>query len=446
MSKLGLLQVHELRNFGPSCLNRDGDNQAKTAYFGDTLRGRISSQCKKRVMRNYFCEKAGNRVIGVPDTDFQCELAESYATKDVGALVFKYLQDSGKLDNVSDTVIQELNGPDWFGSFKGDKKAVMMKWGWADVEAVIQCTCDKLDNTTIYLDNLKLKDRVSIISKDEKAKNDLKALKKQTDKETYLADKHKVLVDCFNKLPLKEQLAYTSELREVAFDIALFGRMSTIKSLSNVEAALSVSHAISTNKVRQEDDFFIAVDDLVEQGIIRDSDGDEQKGAGHLNEASYNSCCYYTYYSVDLDLLVENLKKYTTGDGEFSLDMLKDDLRRLLQAIVYTTPTGKSKGYATCGVMPKYMVIERIEDKRPINYMDAFEKPVAYSAGESLVERSIKRLNDTVDGMDDYVGFNGDRVTCSPGLIGEGKIPAIKNSTTYYSVDEAIESILSTIK
>lgn len=249
----------------------------------------------------------------------------------------------------------------------------------------------------------------------------------------------------FDKLTLKDQLAYTSECREVGFDIALFGRMSTINILTNVEAALSVSHALSTNKVQQEDDFFIALDDFLESGIIKDDKGDTKKGAGHMSETSYDSCCYYTYYSIDLDLLVHNLKNYNT-DGDKCLAIFKDDLRLLLKAIFETTPTGKSKGFASIGVKPSYMIFERISDKRPVNYINAFEKPVTCSADKGLVECSIERLNTFVDDMDGYAGFKGDRVTCSPGLIGEGKISAIKTSTTYANVDEAIESILATIK
>jgi len=443
MSKLGLLQVHELRNFPPSCLNRDGDNQAKVAYFGDTLRGRISSQCKKRVMRKDFCDKFENHIVGIPQTDITCKLHESYATKDIGELVLSYFFDEGVVDRDDEATITDLRSKDWFGSFKGDKKPVMMKWGWADVEAVITCTCDRLQKTSVYLDGLSYKQKLGIISKDKKADDDLKVLKNKVDKEAYLNSNHNLLVKLFNSLSLKEQLSYTADLREVAFDIALFGRMSTIKSLSNVEAALSISHAISTNKVRQEDDFFIAVDDLVEKGILKDDDGDEQKGAGHLNETSYNSCCYYTYYSVDLDLLVENLTKHTVKE-DYNEEEFREELRQLLKTIFDTVPTGKSKGFGTCGVRPQYMVFERIKDKRPVNYINAFEKPVSYSAGESLVEKSIKRLNDTIVKMDRHAGFNGDRVICSPDFT--GNITSVEGSTVYINIDEAIESILATIK
>lgn len=468
MHKLGLLQVHELRNFGPSCLNRDGDNQAKVGYFGGCLRGRVSSQCKKRVMRKYFWEDSKNHGIDIPNIVVPYNLNESYNTREVGEFVFKFLEDSGISYNLSDKDIKGLKGKQWFGSLKGSKNkgdkttedegkedevkkgedtqnTVMLKWSWHDVKTIIQCTLDKLQNTSVYLDNLSLKARVQIISSNDKAKGDLKKYNNDTDKEKYISEHHDLLVACFNKLTLKDQLAYTSECREVGFDIALFGRMSTINILTNVEAALSVSHALSTNKVQQEDDFFIALDDFLESGIIKDDKGDTKKGAGHMSETSYDSCCYYTYYSIDLDLLVHNLKNYNT-DGDKCLAIFKDDLRLLLKAIFETTPTGKSKGFASIGVKPSYMIFERISDKRPVNYINAFEKPVTCSADKGLVECSIERLNTFVDDMDGYAGFKGDRVTCSPGLIGEGKISAIKTSTTYANVDEAIESILATIK
>ena len=46
-----LIQIHILQNYAPSNLNRDDTGSPKTAFFGGTLRGRISSQCLKRSIR-----------------------------------------------------------------------------------------------------------------------------------------------------------------------------------------------------------------------------------------------------------------------------------------------------------------------------------------------------------------------------------------------------------
>lgn len=45
------IEVHALRSFPPSNLNRDDLGTPKTAVFGGTRRLRISSQCLKRTWR-----------------------------------------------------------------------------------------------------------------------------------------------------------------------------------------------------------------------------------------------------------------------------------------------------------------------------------------------------------------------------------------------------------
>ena len=44
-----LIQIHMLQNYAPSNLNRDDSGSPKSAVFGDQPRGRISSQCLKRL-------------------------------------------------------------------------------------------------------------------------------------------------------------------------------------------------------------------------------------------------------------------------------------------------------------------------------------------------------------------------------------------------------------
>ena len=51
-----LVEIHVLQNFAPSNLNRDDTGAPKDAFFGGTRRGRISSQCDKRAVRQYFEE------------------------------------------------------------------------------------------------------------------------------------------------------------------------------------------------------------------------------------------------------------------------------------------------------------------------------------------------------------------------------------------------------
>ena len=49
-----LIEIHALQNFAPSNLNRDDTGAPKDALFGGTRRARVSSQCSKRSIRQYF--------------------------------------------------------------------------------------------------------------------------------------------------------------------------------------------------------------------------------------------------------------------------------------------------------------------------------------------------------------------------------------------------------
>ena len=49
-----LIEIHALQNFAPSNLNRDDTGAPKDTFFGGTRRARVSSQCLKRSVREYF--------------------------------------------------------------------------------------------------------------------------------------------------------------------------------------------------------------------------------------------------------------------------------------------------------------------------------------------------------------------------------------------------------
>ena len=88
-----------------------------------------------------------------------------------------------------------------------------------------------------------------------------------------------------------------------AADLALLGRMLADLPDKNRDAASQVAHAISTNRVNTEFDFYTAVDDLQSK---------ETTGAGMMGTIEFNSACYYRYSNIDL----EQLKKNFGGDTE----------------------------------------------------------------------------------------------------------------------------------
>ena len=50
------LDIHAIQAVPPANINRDDTGSPKTAQFGGVTRARVSSQCWKRAIRNYFKE------------------------------------------------------------------------------------------------------------------------------------------------------------------------------------------------------------------------------------------------------------------------------------------------------------------------------------------------------------------------------------------------------
>ena len=62
-----LYEIHMLKNYPATNLNRDETGAPKTCEFGGAIRGRISSQCLKRTWRTsqIFNELVGTDNLGV---------------------------------------------------------------------------------------------------------------------------------------------------------------------------------------------------------------------------------------------------------------------------------------------------------------------------------------------------------------------------------------------
>jgi len=176
-----------------------------------------------------------------------------------------------------------------------------------------------------------------------------------------------------------------------AVDIALFGRMTTSEAFEDVEAAMQVAHAISTHAVVNEVDYFTAVDDLGKAG----------GGAGHVDEAQFNSACFYKYFCLDWDQLLLNLAgpEPDASDADAHkrwINEMKPNAERLaaaalghfIRAAARSTPSGKQNSFASfcepCGILVEI----KKNGKVPTNYANAFAEPV---------ERIGKPENDAPD-------------------------------------------------
>ncbi len=331
-----LIQIHMIQNHNASNLNRDDLGAPKTCYFGGVLRSRISSQCIKRSIRTspYFKELLG----GI------------------------------RTRRLVDLILNEING--------GEKERKLIE--------------EIFDKCGIKVKESKKKAKESNQEETETTEDTRQASKMlvYTSKEavTEMAE----IIKENNNLKADDFVNEFGNLivnKTAVPDMALCGRMLETGVLkgTTVEASLQVAHAFSTHEARPEVDYFIAADD------IRGDDA----GAGFLDENMYSSACFYKYFSINWNILVDNLKGYHNNEK-----LAINTIAKFIQASALTTPTGKQNSFAAHN-LPDGIIIEFRDI--PINYANAFAEPVSRNQGRSVIEQSIAQLAQYVEDID--VGF-----------------------------------------
>ncbi len=334
-----LIEIHMLKNYPATNLNRDDTGAPKTCYFGGSQRGRISSQCLKRTWRT--------------SEQFQALESAGYRSRTLPEMVAKRLADTGVSADLVAVAQKMLTGIANKDGKTNDKKITsqIIFFSPDDVTALTECARQLI----------------------EKA-GDSKTLEKtKPDEITALMKK--------------------VNARAITLDIALFGRMVTSDAFVNVDAAMQVAHAVSTHTVNLESDYYTAVDDLLGGGEGTDDSESDQTGAGMIGDIDYNSCCYYLYAALDTDVLRENLK--SSPDAQSKLPVL---LPTLLAVMAQSNPTGKQNTFAG-HVLPEMVMVEFKQQKVPLSYANAYAEPVSLRKGH-VVRDSIEKLAKEVDLMD----------------------------------------------
>lgn len=356
-----LIEIHMLQNHAPCNLNRDDTGSPKDCMFGGVRRSRISSQSIKRSIRKspVFTEEMKSAPMAI-------------RTRRLPELVKERLVKEGVDSRMAEVAAQKVKE---FGKSKEKKKE--------------QETEEKEDK------------------KEKKKKTEEKEDYKETETAQimFITEKDveyvvKVMKEVMATANTPEQLEKVEAKkiqktlkgwRPITPDIALFGRMITSDAFEDVEASMQVAHALSTNKMDHEFDYFTAVDDL-KKGV------EDDPGAGMIGDVEFNSACYYKYFSLDFDNLVNNLagpnpdEKTLKEAREIALTTTK----AFINAAINTTPSGKQNTFAA-HQLPDAILIEVRKKKIPVSYANAFVKPAAPNGKKDLVEESIDKLASYVE-------------------------------------------------
>jgi CRISPR system Cascade subunit CasC len=352
------IEIHLLQNFAPSNLNRDDTGSPKDAEFGGYRRARISSQCQKRAVRNYF--KDHNLVPAANRAERTKRLAEA---------VSKLLQ------------------------AKGRDEGTALRAAKTAVSAFLPKSENKEEHKTPYLLFL----GESEITRFADVVNhhwDAFAAEPKSNAPSTPAEKPAGRgrgKPKPNEDGPKAPEGFAKAVEKLldggkAADLALFGRMLADLPEKNVEAACQVAHAISTNKIHSmEMDYYTAVDDLKPE---------DTAGADMIGTVEFNSACFYRYASLDVTELVGGFhdEKKTRPFGlQGDTKLAQTTATAFLKAFIHAIPTGKQNSFAAHN--PPSLVFAIVRDGPPVSLANAFVKPITPRNGDSLVEKSIEALD-----------------------------------------------------
>ena len=329
------VELHILQNFVPSNLNRDDTGSPKECEFGGYRRARISSQSLKRAMRLEFersslvdaAHRASRTRLLIGEVAKRLPSRDSESARSVT----RALLDAAGID-------ADDEGRTGYALFLGEQEIAAM---------------------SSYVD-----DRWDTLISEELSAGDKREIKGD-------------LVEMLNG--------------GRAAAVALFGRMLADLPDCNVDAAAQVAHAISTNPLTIEFDYFTAVDDLLPA---------EDSGAAYLDVAEFDSACFYRYANLDIEQLRANLH----GDEE----LVQTCLRAFLQSAVTAVPSGKQNSMAAHN--PPSFIFALVRDGAPWSLANAFLAPVLPSTEDDIMQRSARDLAQYWDSLADMYGVEDVRL------------------------------------
>jgi CRISPR system Cascade subunit CasC len=347
------LELHILQNFAPSNLNRDDTGAPKDCEFGGVRRARISSQCFKRAIRQAF------------------SLHHLVPADEMGARTKRLAQ------QVADRLVS-THGLDQATSMDNAKIALS--------GAGLKVVEDDKTQYLLYLPRRHIEGLAKLIHENWDVLGQLSAASGADGGEggdQAKAKKNKKDEKAAAKATVPKELAKgVADLLSDASktpDVALFGRMIADNPDWNVDAACQVAHAMSTNRVGMEFDFYTAVDDFR---------GEATQGSDMMGTIAFNSACFYRYLVLDCDQLGRNLNPESEAPK-----ILRPTVEAFLKAAVLAVPTGKQNSMAAQNP-PSYILTVVRPSGAPVSLANAFLKPVKPTSDSDLVDVSIERLDD----------------------------------------------------
>jgi CRISPR system Cascade subunit CasC len=350
------IEIHAIQNFAPSNLNRDDTGSPKDCEFGGHRRARVSSQCWKRAIREYFSQEEliPASQTGVRTKKLVGKIAELLMERDNT----RTLEDAS---GVAAAAVGDL-GVKFDPKSKDEKKtSVLLFVGMDQIEALTSSCHEHWD---------------PLLAESKKKKKEGKKEEEGPGKKKKSALPKSVLDSLWVALQGSR-----------AADLALFGRMIAEDPGLNVDAACQVAHALSTHRVAPEFDYYTAVDDL---------GSEEETGAGMIGTQEFNSACFYRYANIDLKQLQSNLQ----DDRELALG----GARAFLQSFILAIPKAKQNSTAAQNLPSFVMIVVR--NRGLASLANAFVVPIKGDQ-RGLMVNSVEALASYWGKLKEMYGTNG---------------------------------------
>jgi CRISPR system Cascade subunit CasC len=397
----------------PSCINRDDTGSPKIAVYGGTRRSRVSSQAWKKAVRDYLKKEISEKQLGIRTKLVVDTVLETIISKDSSVINDNDIQEkiretinfasvdkknpiipSIKIDDILKDIEEAFNESEDDDEFQNQ---IIKELNNVCNDLKI----DLIDNGKISDFKKSIKKMIPLSDKDE-SKNDEKrrveqeiisaiiknveTVKINTENDALFFfgyDEKEAIADLVIKWIKNNQKPTVNEVKtalnskdqkvkNLAVDIALFGRMVAKAPIINADASAQVAHAISTHTVYNEFDFFTALGESPKEIA--------QSGAEMMGTIEYNSSTLYRYATVAL----HDLKTYV-GENTANAAAI------FTKAFICSMPTGKQNTFAN-RTLP-YAAYICLRKDQPINLVGAFEIPVK-SSKEGFELVSSKKLEE----------------------------------------------------
>ena len=352
------LQIHTLHNYPAALLNGDDAGLAKRLPYGDKVRTRISSQCLKRHWR------VADDVFALKNLGLELEKRSTYFLDEVR----KFLVVNGVQDDVAFAAVEGL--AEGLKLKRDEKKKEKFK-----TKEVLFLGVKEVE----YLNSFTLE----IVTQHSDPKAAKQALK------DYVESKPK------DAKGVRENLKVMFDQCSLAS--ALFGRMVTSDVLASRDAAVYVAHAFTVHEAQVENDYFTAVDDIL-------NDADEVGSAG-IFDTELASGLYYGYVVIDVPQLVANLEGVAIQDWSKATAEQRALAGRVVQHLLHliaTVSPGAKRGSTAPFAWAKFMLVEA-GDWQPRSLAGAFQNALPCNQ-PALRKMAVQSLSDEIAQLDAAYG------------------------------------------